>query len=58
MRKFLIIGRENGKKYIAGMVESKMYPSTIQNDHEYSEKKFGVRFAEIEEVSDYCHIRI
>lgn len=58
MRKFLIIERNGNKRIIHGIIESDMFPSTIQNDHEYSLKNYGVEYADVVEVTEHCHIEI
>ena len=58
MRKFLIIERHGNKRIIHGIIESDMFPSTIQNDHEYSLKNYGVEYADVVEVTEHCHIEI
>ena len=56
MRKFLIIERNGNKRIIHGIIESDMFPSTIQNDHEYSLKNYGVEYADVVEVTEHCHM--
>ena len=58
MRKFLIIERNGNKRIIHGIIESDMFPSTIQNDHEYSLKNYGVEYADVVEVTEHGHIEI
>lgn len=46
------------KVIIKGVYTGDMYPSTIQNDPEYSYSKYGVRHPHIIEVSEHCNVEL
>lgn len=65
MRTFLIceerINWNNGKREslkVKGVYTGDMFPSTIQNDPEYSFSKYGIRHPRIIEVSEHCDIEL
>ncbi len=58
MRKFLILERIGNKRIIHGIIESHMFPSNIKNDHEYSLKEYGVKYADVIEVAEHCYVEI
>ena len=46
------------KFIIKGVYSGELFPAHIQNDPEYSYKKYGVRHPRIIEVRNYCNIEI